>query len=136
SFVRPSFDQARAFANLDSNFELCDPVSGDCFTTPPAGTTAEDIKRFELSSNNTLKYGNPNLVAMTSVNYDASIGWYADDSLFMQAAFFYKDIDDYIVEVQGARAVLSDLPLKLPTDLIDGFVINPDLAVNNVHWTT
>lgn len=136
SFVRPSFDQSRAYANLASNFELCDPQTNTCFTTPPAGTTVEDIKRFELSSNNTLEYGNPGLVAMQSVNYDASIGWYADDSLFMQAALFYKDIDDYIVEVQGARANLADLPIQLPTSQIDGFVIPNDLTINNVNWTT
>jgi iron complex outermembrane receptor protein len=136
SFVRPSFDQSRAYANLESNFELCNPATNACFTTPPAGTTVEDIRDFELSSNNTLRYGNPGLEAMTSVNYDASIGWYADESLFLQAAFFYKDIDKYIVEVQGARANLQDLPVKLPVNQIDGFIIPENLTINNVHWTT
>jgi iron complex outermembrane receptor protein len=136
SFVRPSFDQARAYATLESDFELCNPATGQCFATPPAGTTVDDIRNFELSSNNTLRYGNPALVAMKAVNYDASIGWYADESLFLQAAFFYKDIDDYIVNVQGARANLNELPVQLPVSQVDGFIIPPNLVINNVHWTT
>ncbi|ACE85363.1 TonB-dependent receptor [Cellvibrio japonicus] len=134
SFTRPSYDQARAFANIESNFELCNPVTNVCSTTPDANTGIP-LSEFTLGPNNTLRLGNPNLVAMTSVNYDASVSWYIDENIFLQAAFFYKDIDDYIVEVRGARAALDELPVRLPVDQVDAFIIPSDLELNNVSWT-
>ncbi|UUA71573.1 TonB-dependent receptor [Cellvibrio sp. QJXJ] len=134
SFTRPSFDQARTFANLESNFSLCNPSTGLCSTTGGGATEAE-LKNFTLGSDNTLRLGNPSLVAMTSTNYDASIGWYFDESLFMQAAIFYKDIADYIVDVQGVQMAVRDLPVRLPIEQVEAFTIPQDLVINNVNTT-
>ena len=143
SFTRPSFDQARAFATIDSSFELCNPATGICSTTPaetvPEGDpvpSPEELRNFTLGSDNTLNFGNPGLVAMNSTNFDASIGWYASDDLFLQAALFYKDIDDFIVDVSGSTIALNELPIDLPVDQVDAFVIPEDLVMNNVNWTT
>lgn len=135
SFVRPSFDDARAFATLDSDFELCNPSTGVCGTEPDAEST-EALSDYVLSSNNTLDFGNPALVSMTSNNFDASIAWYASEDLFLQAAIFYKDIDDFIVDVSGSAMALNELPVGLPVEQIDAFVIPEDLVINNVNWTT
>lgn len=138
SFTRPSFDQARAHATLDSNFELCNPNTGLCSTTPAEtgdNVQPDDLKDFTLSSNNTLKFGNPGLKAMTSNNFDASIGWYADDDLFLQAAVFYKDIDDFIVDINGVPLALNELPVRLPIDQVTAFTIPEDLVINNVNTT-
>lgn len=137
SFTRPSFDQARGFANIESDFQLCNPVSGVCSATPDQpGLTAADLKNYTLGPDSTLSLGNPGLVAMNSVNLDASVGWYADTNQFLQLALFYKDIDDFIVGVQGAQIALNELPIKLPVSAVDGFTIPEDLVMNNVNWTT
>jgi iron complex outermembrane recepter protein len=134
SFVRPSFDQARAFANIESGFQLCDP-SGNCSPTSDGNVTAEDLKSYTLGPDSALKLGNPNLVAMNSLNFDASIGWYADKNQFLQAAVFYKDIDNFIVDVQGIQASLNDLPVTLPVEQVTGFIIPVDQVMNNVNLT-
>ncbi len=137
SFTRPSFDQARGFANIESDFQLCNPVSGVCSATPDApNLTAEDLKSYTLGPDSALTMGNPGLVAMNSVNLDASIGWYADKNQFLQAALFYKDIDDFIISVQGSQIALNELPVQLPVSQVDGFIIPQDLVMNNVNWTT
>lgn len=136
SFTRPSFDQARGFANIESDFQLCHPTTGACSTSPGANVTAEDLKSYTLGPDSAIKMGNPGLVAMNSLNFDASIGWYADKNQFLQAAFFYKDIDDFIIEVQGSQLALNNLPIQLPVSQVDGFIIPQDLVMNNVNWTT
>ena len=72
---------------------------------------------------------------MTSINYDASIGWYPDENLFMEAAIFYKDIDNFIVDVNGLTASIADLPLTLPVNQITEFVIPQDLVLNEINIT-
>ena len=134
SFTRPSFDQARTYANLESDFSLCNPVSNTCSTTA-GGASQEELKNFYLGPNNTLRLGNPSLVAMTSTNYDASVGWYADKSLFLQAAVFYKDIADYIVDVQGISSTINNLPVVLPVEQVDAFTIDPNGTINNINTT-
>lgn len=145
SFTRPAFDQARAFANIASNFQLCNPATGKCATDPAATLnnpttdplpTQEDLKSFTLGPDSTINFGNPGLKAMKSINFDASIGWYASKDLFLQAAVFYKDISDFIINVQGASASLSDLPVRLPVEQVTGFIIPPNLVVNNLNWAT
>jgi iron complex outermembrane receptor protein len=137
SFTRPSFDQARGFANIESDFQLCNPVSGVCSATPDApNLTAEDLRSYTLGPDSALTLGNPGLVAMNSVNLDASVGWYVDKNQFFQAALFYKDIDDFIIEVQGSQIALNELPVQLPVSQVDGFIIPEDLVMNNVNWTT
>jgi TonB-dependent receptor len=145
SFTRPSFDQARAFATINSGFELCNPATNICDVSPQdtlndpdndPTPTPEELESFTLGANSTLNFGNPGLVAMNSTNLDASIGWYASEDLFIQAAIFYKDIDDFIVDVSGSTMALNDLPIDLPVDQVDAFTIPSDLVLNNVNWTT
>lgn len=147
SFTRPSFDQARAFANIDGRVKLCDPTRPEIPCTDeiqrsPTATsrpgfgveTPEQVQSLVMASDNVLNFGNPTLKAMTSTNFDASIAWYADEDLFLQAAFFYKDIDDFIVNVRGTGMSLEDLPIDLPQ--ISEFVIPEDLYIDNVNWST
>ncbi len=137
SFTRPSFDQSRAYATIASDFQLCNPATGVCSATPDnPNLTAEDLQSYTLGPDSAMQVGNPNLQPMNSVNYDASIGWYADSNQFLQAAVFYKDITDFIVEVQGSQIALNDLPMDLPVEAITGFTIPQDQVMNNVNWTT
>jgi len=142
SFVRPSFAEARAFARIDNDIELCVPGTrvdgvpgtGDCDDSP-AGGTPDDLQDYELARNNSIQIGNPNLQPMTSVNFDASIGWYASDSLFLEAAVFYKDIKDFIVAVSGAELGLDELPVPLPLDQVTQFSIPSNLVLEDVDLT-
>jgi len=134
SFTRPSFKQARAYAIFDSDIELCPPGSEDCDDSQ-GGASLQQLSQFVLGSDNALDVGNPNLLAMTSVNYDASIGWYPDENLFMEAAIFYKDIDNFIVDVNGIGMAINDLPLTLPVNQVTEFVIPQDLYLNEINIT-
>ncbi|WP_416305985.1 TonB-dependent receptor [Neptunicella sp. SCSIO 80796] len=134
SFTRPSFKQARGFAKFDNDIELCPPDSDNC-DDAQGGANVRQLQDYILGSNNTLDVGNPNLLAMTSVNYDASIGWYPSKDLFMEAAIFYKDIDNFIVDVSGITMSIDDLPLSLPIDQVTEFVIPHDLVLNSVNIT-
>lgn len=86
SFTRPSFKQARAYAIFDSDIELCPPGSDDCDDSQ-GGASLQQLSQYVLGSDNALDVGNPNLLAMTSVNYDASIGWYPDEDRSLQSGW-------------------------------------------------
>lgn len=154
SFTRPSFDQARAFAEIVGRVVLCNPTpatpSGEtepriiCNDNPPGnrGTITSDMRivdvngdAFYLASENTLRVGNPHLVAMTSANFDTSISWYGDNGDHWQVAAFYKDIDDFIVEVRGASLGFDQLPQQLPIDQVTQFDIPEDTVINRVNTT-
>lgn len=134
SFTRPSFKQARGFATFDSDIELCPPGTDDCDDSQ-GGANVQQLQDYVLGSNNALNVGNPNLVAMTSVNYDVSISWYASEDLFMEAAVFYKNIDNFIIDVNGIGMSIANLPLSLPINQVTAFVIPQDLFLNEINIT-
>lgn len=134
SFTRPSFRQARAFAKFDQDIELCPPQSVNC-DDDQGSANVQQLQDYILGSNNTLDVGNPNLLAMTAINYDASIGWYPSKDLFFEAAIFYKDIDNFIVDVNGITMSIADLPLTLPVNQLTEFVIPQDLILNDINIT-
>ena len=134
SFTRPSFKQARAYAIFDSDIELCPPGTDDCDDSQ-GGASLQQLSQYVLGSDNALDVGNPNLLAMTSVNYDASVGWYPSENLFLEAAAFYKDIENFIVDVNGIGMSIADLPLTLPVNQVTEFVIPQDLSLNEINVT-
>ncbi len=134
SYTRPSFKQARGFAKFDSDISLCDPTNGQCYNSPQ-GQSALELQNYILGPDNVLQVGNPNLVAMTSNNFDTSIGWYPSKNLFMEVALFYKDIDNFIVDVSGISMGLDELPLTLPVNQVAEFAIPQDLQLNQVDIT-
>ncbi|RYY02829.1 MAG: TonB-dependent receptor [Gammaproteobacteria bacterium] len=142
SYTRPGFDQARAFANIADRVQLCNPTapgglkcSDDLQGTLGATSTA-DVQNYYMSGATTLNIGNTHLKPMTSNNLDVSFAWYPNDDLFLQAALYYKQIDDFIVEVNGATKALADLPIALPVDQITQFNIPSDLVFDSVNYTT
>lgn len=145
SFTRPSFDQARAYGELVGRVNLCNPTTDVCSDDPKAnnGDYINNIiidkttnEPFYLGSDNRLRIGNPNLRAMTSVNYDASLSWYGENGDHWQVAAFYKDIEDFIVAVNGASLSINELPMELPFDQISGFDIPQDLVLDRVNFST
>lgn len=144
SFTRPSFAEARAFAKIDGDIELCEPGTrvnnepgtGNCDDDDGGtGATPADLQNWELAQDNSIQIGNPNLKPMTATNFDASIGWYASENLFLQAAVFYKDIDDFIIAVNGASMALNELPVPLPLSQVTQFTIPSDLVLDDVDLT-
>lgn len=134
SFTRPSFSQARAYATFDADIELCPPGSNNCDDSQ-GGASIQQLQDYILASDNTLDVGNPNLTAMTSINYDASLSWYASENLFMEIGLFYKDIDNFIIEVNGIGMSLADLPVTLPVNQVTEFVIPQDLFLDEINIT-
>lgn len=145
SFTRPSFDQARAFGEVVGRVVLCNPNTLVCNDNPPANggviNSEQDITTaggtpFTMGSGNTLNVGNPNLVAMTATNFDTSISWYGDNGDNWQIAAFYKEIDDFIVDVRGASLSADELPLELPLDQITQFAVPDGLVIDRVNFAT
>ncbi|WP_111978701.1 TonB-dependent receptor [Algibacillus agarilyticus] len=141
SYTRPTFKQNRAKAQFKNDIELCLPptVEGEmasCYTdNDTLGASALDLQDMVLGTNNTLDLGNPNLIPMTSTNYDASVSWYHSEDLFIEAAVFYKDIKNFIVDVQGVSKRLDELPLTLPVGQITEFIIAEDTLLNDINYT-
>ncbi|MFK3864415.1 TonB-dependent receptor [Pseudoalteromonas rhizosphaerae] len=134
SYTRPSFKQARGFAKFDDDISLCDPTTNECYSSPD-GQSAIELQGYILGPDNAVQVGNPNLVAMTSDNFDASFGWYPSKELFMEAAVFYKNIDNFIVDVTGIQMGINELPLTLPVNQVSDFAIPQDLVLNQVDIT-
>jgi TonB-dependent receptor len=143
SYTRPSFAQVRNFAKVDSDIELCVPGTqedgvsgtGDCDDGAGGSVTPEELQEYQLAQDNGMQVGNPALVAMTSTNVDFSVGWYPNDGLFLQAAIFYKDIEDFIIDVNGAELGLNELPINLPVDQVTQFSIPSDLILTDIDFT-
>jgi iron complex outermembrane receptor protein len=143
SFTRPSFGQVRSYAKIDGDIELCvpgtrednEPGTGDCDDGADSDVTPEELQAYELARDNNMQMGNPALKAMNSLNFDASVSWYADENLFFQAALFYKDIDDFIVDVSGAELALNELPVSLPVGQVTQFYIPSDLVLDDIDLT-
>ncbi len=141
SGTRPGFDQARAFAKFGGRLNLCvtDETSeffGQCGDNPNSWnmTEADLAGSTVVNGNNIINIGNPVLDPMYAVNFDASFGWYPNEDLFLQAAFFYKDIKDFIVEVRGKTSTSGNLPVQLPLDEITAYTFSPDTEYEDVNF--
>lgn len=64
--------------------------------------------------NRDLFAGNPYLDPLTADSFDASIAWYPNRSTALQAAMFYKRIDNFFFDFSGDGSDLPLLPLRLP----------------------
>lgn len=148
SFARPDFDEARARFEVTDRVVFCnnDPAANlgedNCSDVPAdlQGDLSNDVftdeykaANLEMAPDNSVTIGNPKLEPMTSTNFDLSLGWYASDNLFLQGAFFYKDIDDFIVRASGVDMALDELPFAVPLDQVDRFAIPEDLLLTNVN---
>ncbi|MDN3637564.1 TonB-dependent receptor [Simiduia curdlanivorans] len=143
SFSRPDFGKSRAYFEITDRVELCntDPAYTGTLTCSDdpnqIGSTNGDVdyqaEWFVLSSDNAARIGNPSLEPMKATNIDLSLSWYGDDN-FLQAALFYKDIKDFIVDANGVDLNIgTDLPFELPLDQVTQFTILPDTTLTNVR---
>jgi iron complex outermembrane receptor protein len=147
SFTRPGFNQARNFASIASRVRYCivNPPDGyegtTCGERRDFGELADEgdelMNDFIVSPALGINVGNPDLKAMTSTNFDTSLSWYANDGLFFQAAFFYKDIENFIADVRGANMTLEDLPVNLPLELMrERLPFAPDQEYSDINFAT
>lgn len=131
SYTRPSFGEAAARAEFSDRVKLCrdtplnegtnnerercsDNIQGELGIQPTPGDDGfvRDIaETLSLApGGNALELGNTDLVAMEATNFDASLSWYGPNGHFLEAAVFYKDITDYVVDVRGLSLARSELP--------------------------
>ncbi len=147
SFTRPSFSEARAFAEFSGRISVCNDIEGSPFfgqcsdqPTDIGAQSLEDLsaasQNFYVSPDNVINLGNPTLTAMTAANFDTSISWYASEDLYFQAAFFYKDISDFVVQVSGISSSFEDMPVTVPVNQIEEFYFPPGQVYNDVNLTT
>jgi TonB-dependent receptor len=150
SFSRPDFGKSRGFFEATDRVVFCntdpdfDPEDYDGKSqcgddpnkiSPPdmAGDLDYQAEFFEMSADNTIRIGNPGLDPMRAINLDLSLSYYGEDT-FLEAALFYKDISDFIVDANGVRVnINSDLPFVLPTDQVTMFRIPSDTTFTNVN---
>ncbi|MGL6161869.1 TonB-dependent receptor [Microbulbifer sp.] len=143
SFSRPDFGKSRGFFEVTDRVEFCntDPdYTGDvkCSDDPKAFGIARgqeleyQAQWFEMSSNNSVRIGNPGLDPMRATNLDLSLSWYGEDT-FLEGAFFYKDIKDFIVDANGVSVNIAELPFRLPVEQVDLFRIPADLTIDNAN---
>lgn len=71
--------------------------------------------------NRDLYAGNPYLEPLTADSFDFSAVWYPVPSTSLQAAFFYKRIDNFFFDFSGDGSALPQLPLRLPADVDPDF---------------
>lgn len=146
SFTRPDFGQSLAYFTVTDRVIFCnfDPAanlgSDNCSDQPSnlqgdiasADFTGEyKAQNMQMAAHNNVRIGNPKLDPMRATNLDFSLGWYASEDLFLQGAFFYKDIKDFIVDATGVNLALDGLPFTLPVDQVDMFHIPEDLVLTN-----
>ena len=154
SGTRPGFDQARARAKFSGRLDLClndagneqalinkapddDPSFDQCSDNPENEWkfSEADLAGYTVvGPDNTIDMGNPVLDPMFAINFDTSVGWYPNDDLFIQAAFFYKDIKDFIVDVRGKTSSAQNLPVSLPLDQIPYYTFSPDTEYGDVNF--
>ncbi|MBB3063461.1 TonB-dependent receptor [Microbulbifer rhizosphaerae] len=143
SFSRPDFGKSRAFFEVTDRVEFCntDPNAeefGDCDEDPKALGVGrgEDLEYqaqwFEMSSNNSVRIGNPGLDPLRATNLDLSLSWYGEDT-FLEGAFFYKDIKDFIVDANGVSVNIAELAFHVPVEQVDQFRIPADLTIDNAN---
>ncbi|UTF60394.1 TonB-dependent receptor [Gilvimarinus sp. DA14] len=147
SFTRPSFNEARAYADFSGRIRVCNDIEGsanygECSDNPTdiGAQSLDDLssetQNFYVSPDNVINLGNPTLTAMTSMNLDTSISWYASDDLYFQAALFYKDISDFIVDVSGVALSFEDMPVQIPVNQVSEFYFPPGQVYDDVNLTT
>lgn len=138
SYTRPSFGESAARAEFSDRLKLCretplnegtnnerdrcsDNIQGELGIAPTLGDDGfvRDIaETLSLApGGNALELGNTDLVAMEATNFDASLSWYGDSGTFMEAAVFYKDISDYVVDVRGLSLGRNELPRNVQNAL-------------------
>ncbi|AFU99233.1 TonB-dependent receptor [Simiduia agarivorans] len=143
SFSRPDFGKSRAYFEITDRVQFCntDPAytgTPTCSDRPDdIGSAAGDLdyqaEHFVISPDNSVRIGNPKLAPMKATNLDLSLSWYGDDA-FLQAALFYKDIKDFVVDANGVDVnIANDLPFTLPVDQVTMFRIPEDTTFTNAR---
>ncbi|MFM9829790.1 MAG: TonB-dependent receptor [Sphingomonas sp.] len=74
--------------------------------------------------------GNPNLLPYTSNNFDVSAEWYPTRTTTLAAAFFYKNVSNFIVQTRAAEVFRIANAGNLP---IGNGITGPNAATFNVR---
>lgn len=130
SFNRPNFSDARANAAFQDRVTLFSEQSPEnrpsCSDNLRNDINAPNFREdmptahiewlaenASLCRGNELDLGNTDLVALEATHLDASVSWYGEGGDFFEASLFYKQIDDFIVDVRGLSIPRDELPLAV-----------------------
>ena len=98
--------------SLDSSLEITDDVVArmsysKSITRPTLGSLigTTSVTTRPKPGERTGTAGNPDLKPFMADNFDLSAEWYYDEGSYVSAGFFYKQVDDFIVDVITERDV-------------------------------
>jgi TonB-dependent receptor len=97
-----SSDYTNLLPGLHLSYDLADDlVLRAAWTNTIARPSFNDISpRAQINlEDNEVELGNPDLDPYEAVNYDLLLDWYYNDGSLLSAGVFYKDIDNFIVEL-------------------------------------
>ncbi|WP_213611554.1 TonB-dependent receptor [Pseudoalteromonas sp.] len=97
-----SNDYTNVLPGLHLSYDLAQSlVLRAAWTNTIARPSFKDISpRAEIDlEDNEVKLGNPDLNPYEAVNYDLLLDWYYSDGSLFSAGVFYKDIDNFVVEL-------------------------------------
>jgi len=89
--------------NIQARYKLSENTQvRAAWTNSVVRPTFEQMAPYLSSEDNEAEAGNPELDAMTSANFDLGIEHYTGTAGALSAAFFYKDIEDFIFQADIA----------------------------------
>jgi len=73
-----------------------------------------------------LAQGNPNLEAIRSDNIDASLEWYGDNGLSLTGAVFYKDVTNFVANLNTTISSTLEVTNNVQTGIADPATVDID----------
>ncbi len=117
---------------LHFSYDLADDVVlRAAWTNTIARPSFNDISpRAEVNlEDNEVELGNPDLDPYEAVNYDLLLDWYYADSSLLSAGVFYKDIDNFIVELSSNNvAEFAGFDVTRPVNALSATVKGVEFA--------
>ncbi len=141
---RPDFNQASANGG-NRTAEATGDVFDDADQLAVTSIAdAEALVTFDREFGGEERLRDPFLNPLTAQQYDLSLSWYPNQDTFLQAAFFYKDIEDFIFRLTSNDAadfgfdvsdLVNDPTLTLRNIEIDSWVNGDSAEVYGVELT-
>lgn len=127
-----SNDYTNVLPGLHYSYELSDNLMlRAAWTNTIARPSFNDISpRAEIDiEDNEIELGNPDLDPYEATNYDLLLDWYYNDGSLFSAGVFYKDIDNFVVEVTSNDvAEFADFDVTRPVNALSASISGLELA--------
>ena len=127
-----SNDYTNVLPGLHYSYELSDNlVLRAAWTNTIARPSFNDISpRAEIDiEDNEIELGNPDLEPYEATNYDLLVDWYYNEGSLFSAGIFYKDIDNFVVELTSNDvAEFAGFDVTRPVNALSASISGLELA--------